>query len=56
MSRHEVKDTHRGLYCEDGVLTSVLGAGRHMIPRHIDLGFYRRPRHRWCSSTSASAT
>jgi hypothetical protein len=29
MSRHEViiKDTHRGLYYEDGVLTQVLGAG-----------------------------
>ncbi len=46
MSRHEIiiKDTHRGLYYEDGVLTQVLGAGRHVIPRHINLGFYRRPR------------
>jgi regulator of protease activity HflC (stomatin/prohibitin superfamily) len=46
MSRHEIiiKDTHRGLYYEDGVLTQVLGAGRHVIPRHISLGFYRRPR------------
>jgi regulator of protease activity HflC (stomatin/prohibitin superfamily) len=39
-----IKDTHRGLYYEDGVLAQVLGAGRHVIPRHIDLGFYRRPR------------
>jgi regulator of protease activity HflC (stomatin/prohibitin superfamily) len=46
MARHEIiiKDTHRGLYYEDGVLTQVLGAGRHVIPRHINLGFYRRPR------------
>ena len=45
MVRHEViiKDTHRGLYYEDGVLTQVLGAGRHVLPRHIDLGLYRRP-------------
>ena len=38
-----IKDTHRGLWYEDGVLTQVLGAGRHVIPRHIDLGFFRRP-------------
>ena len=39
-----IKDTHRGLYYEDGVLTQILGAGRHALPRHIDLGFYRTPR------------
>lgn len=39
-----IKDTHRGLWYEDGVLTRVLGAGRYVIPRPIDLGFYRRPR------------
>lgn len=46
MSRNEViiKDTHRGLYYEDGVLTQVLGAGRHVVPRYVNLGFYRRPR------------
>jgi regulator of protease activity HflC (stomatin/prohibitin superfamily) len=46
MSRHEViiKDTHRGLHYEDGVFTQVLGAGRHVYPGYIDLGFYRRPR------------
>ena len=46
MNRHEViiKDTHRGLYYEDGVLAQVLGAGRHVIPRYINLGVYRRPR------------
>ena len=26
-----IKDTHRGLYYEDGVLTHVLGAGRHRM-------------------------
>jgi regulator of protease activity HflC (stomatin/prohibitin superfamily) len=46
MARQEViiKDTHRGLYYEDGVLTQVIGAGRHVIPWYINLGFYRRPR------------
>src|SRR5207237_876084 len=39
-----IKDTHRGLLYEDGVLTQVLGAGRHVIPGYLDLGFYRRPR------------
>jgi regulator of protease activity HflC (stomatin/prohibitin superfamily) len=46
MARREIiiKDTHRGLYYEDGILTQVLGAGRHALPRHVDLGFYRTPR------------
>ena len=39
-----IKDTHRGLYYEDGVLTQVLGAGRHALPRHVDFGIYRTPR------------
>jgi len=39
-----VKDTHRGLWYEDGVLKRILEAGRYVIPRHIDLGFYRNPR------------
>jgi regulator of protease activity HflC (stomatin/prohibitin superfamily) len=45
MARREIiiKDTHRGLWYEDGVLKQVLGAGRYMIPRQLDLGFYRRP-------------
>src|SRR5690349_11978641 len=45
MSRREViiKDTHRGLWYEDGVLKEVLGAGRYVIPRQIDLGLFRRP-------------
>lgn len=36
MARHDVviiKDTHRGLLYEDGVLKDVLPAGRHLIPR-----------------------
>jgi regulator of protease activity HflC (stomatin/prohibitin superfamily) len=34
MFRQEViiKDTHRGLYYEDGVLTQILGAGRYKLP------------------------
>src|SRR5437763_1304421 len=46
MARREIiiKDTHRGLYYEDGVLTKTLEAGRYPLPRHIDLGFYRTPR------------
>ena len=28
-----IKDTHRGLYYEDGVLVQVLAAGRHSLPR-----------------------
>jgi regulator of protease activity HflC (stomatin/prohibitin superfamily) len=39
-----IKDTHRGLWYEDGVLKKVLAAGRYPIPRHVDLGFYRTPR------------
>ncbi len=37
-----IKDTHRGLRYEDGVLVRVLGAGRYVIPGHIDWGFFRR--------------
>src|SRR5262249_44727866 len=39
-----IKDTHRGLRYEDGVMTGILEAGRHLIPREIDLGFYRTPK------------
>lgn len=39
-----IKDTHRGLWYEDGVLTKVLGAGRHVVPMYINLGFFRRPK------------
>jgi regulator of protease activity HflC (stomatin/prohibitin superfamily) len=53
MARHEfyIKDTHRGLYYEDGVLTQVLGAGRYEMPepeRYAGLrrllGLERRPK------------
>src|SRR5262245_27913383 len=39
-----IKDTHRGLRYEDGVMTGILEAGRHLIPREIALGFYRTPK------------
>jgi len=39
-----IKDTHRGLRYEDGVLTKILSAGSYTIPRQIDLGFYRSPK------------
>src|SRR5215472_10456996 len=38
-----VRDTHRGLFYEDGVLKKVLEAGRYVVPKSIDLGFFRRP-------------
>src|SRR5262250_2069126 len=39
-----IKTTHRGLWYEDGVLKRVLEAGRYVIPRYFNLGFYRRPK------------
>src|SRR5262245_45260396 len=39
-----IKDTHRGLWYEDGVLVKILDAGRYVIPRQYDLGFMRRPK------------
>ena len=39
-----IKETHRGLRYQDGVLTDILAAGRYEIPREIKLPFYRRPR------------
>src|SRR5262245_42212076 len=39
-----IKDTHRGLWYEDGRLTRLLEAGRYRIPSPIDLPFYRRPK------------
>jgi regulator of protease activity HflC (stomatin/prohibitin superfamily) len=38
-----IKDTHRGLWYEDGKLLKVVEAGRYVIPARIDLGFYCRP-------------
>ena len=43
-----IKDTHRGLYYEDGVLVKVLGAGRYKLPLpkpgHGFAFFRRRPK------------
>jgi regulator of protease activity HflC (stomatin/prohibitin superfamily) len=39
-----IKDTHRGLRYRDGVMTEVLEAGRHKVPRRINIGFYRNPK------------
>src|SRR5258708_5392533 len=46
MARREIiiKDTHRGLWYEDGVLKQLLEAGRHVVPRHFNLGFFRTPK------------
>jgi regulator of protease activity HflC (stomatin/prohibitin superfamily) len=45
MARREliIKDTHRGLWYEDGVLVKILDAGRYILPRRIKLPFLRRP-------------
>src|SRR5580765_6290434 len=32
-----IKDTHRGLWYEDGVLAKVLEAGRYEIPRNVGI-------------------
>jgi len=37
-----IKDTHRGLWYEDGVLLKVLEAGRYVVPTPLNLGFWRR--------------
>lgn len=39
-----IKDTHRGLLYQDGVLRQVLGAGRYKLPAKWGLPFLRRPR------------
>ena len=39
-----IKDTHRGLYYEDGRLTRVLEAGRYRLPHESRLPLARRPR------------
>src|SRR6266700_6109367 len=39
-----IKPTHRGLWYEDGVFKRVLEPGRYVIPRHVDYGFYRKPK------------
>src|SRR5712691_816006 len=46
LARREViiKNTHRGLLYEDGVLIRVLEAGRHVLPARVGLPFLRRAR------------
>src|SRR5262245_18273835 len=47
MNKREVyiRDTHRGLKYVDGRLVELLAAGRHVIPRHINLfNLIRRPK------------
>jgi len=39
-----IKNTHRGLRYEDGVLVTVLDAGRHVLPGRASLPFFRHPR------------
>lgn len=39
-----IKDTHRGLYYEDGVLVKVLGAGRYELPLTKGGLFARKPK------------
>ncbi len=39
-----IRDTHRGLWYEDGVLTKVLEAGRYRIPPARRFFFLRRPK------------
>jgi regulator of protease activity HflC (stomatin/prohibitin superfamily) len=38
-----IKETHRGLLYQDGVLAKVLGPGRHEMPRKRMFSFARRP-------------
>jgi regulator of protease activity HflC (stomatin/prohibitin superfamily) len=46
MAKNEIiiKDTHRGLWYEDGVLVKILEAGRYVIPRRFNLPLLRRPK------------
>lgn len=39
-----IKGTHRGLRYEDGIFREVLGEGRYLIRRPLNLPFYRRPK------------
>lgn len=39
-----IKETHRGVWYEDGVLKHVLPAGRYELPREWGLPFLRRPK------------
>src|SRR5581483_11546795 len=37
-----IKDTHRGLWYEDGVLARIVGAGRYEVPERKETFFGRR--------------
>jgi len=39
-----IKDTHRGIWYEDGVVKGVLAAGRYKLPWDLGAPFFRRPR------------
>jgi regulator of protease activity HflC (stomatin/prohibitin superfamily) len=39
-----IKETHRGIWYEDGRVVKVLEAGRYKIPRYIEFPLLRRPR------------
>lgn len=47
MAQHKViviKDTHRGLWYEDGVLIKIVEAGRYIIPKAAEQSFLRQHR------------
>lgn len=37
-------ETHRGLWFEDGAFKKILEPGKHEVPRHFDLPFYKTPK------------
>src|SRR6516162_9177142 len=39
-----IKDTHRGLWYEDGKLVRIVEAGRYLIPRTVYVPFLRKPK------------
>ena len=47
MTRNEIiiRDTHRGLWYEDGVLKRVLEAGRYELPRGAEYNLFGQRRH-----------
>src|SRR5918997_6596461 len=40
-----IKDTHRGLWYEDGVLKRILQAGRYELPKGPEFNFFGKRRH-----------
>ena len=39
-----IKETHRGIWYEDGRVVKVLEAGRYKIPSHTEFPLLRRPK------------